>query len=111
MARPRTPPRPTLLRADRLLDVDKGEYIEPGTLLVDGDRIDAVSPTTVPEDAIVIPEHCARLPLDAGAASWAEAARRLLTQRRPDREQAILAIEESPFSLSHGFESLRAIYR
>src|SRR5437764_11934221 len=54
MARPRTPPRPTLLRADRLLDVDKGEYIEPGTLLVDGDRIDAVSPTTVPEDAIVI---------------------------------------------------------
>src|SRR6476646_5066975 len=54
MARPRTPAQPTFLRAARLLDVDKGEYIEPGTLLVDGDRIKEVAPTEVPDDATVV---------------------------------------------------------
>src|SRR6478735_8570916 len=54
MARPRTPAQPTFLRAARLLDVDKGEYIEPGTLLVDGDRIKEVAPTEVPDDAPLV---------------------------------------------------------
>ncbi len=39
------------LRAARLLDVDKGELLEPGELLVDDDRIVDVMPTSVPADA------------------------------------------------------------
>jgi imidazolonepropionase-like amidohydrolase len=42
------------LRSARLLDVDKGELLEPGELLVDGDRIVEVAPTMVPADAVVI---------------------------------------------------------
>ncbi len=37
-----------------MLDVDKGDLIEPGDLLVDGERIVEVAPTTVPADAVVI---------------------------------------------------------
>ena len=37
-----------------MLDVDKGELIEPGDLLVDGDRIVEVAPTSVPDDAVVV---------------------------------------------------------
>src|SRR5438270_1455551 len=42
------------LRSARLLDVDKGEYLEPGSLLVDGGIIVEVAPTSVPSDATVI---------------------------------------------------------
>jgi imidazolonepropionase-like amidohydrolase len=54
MARPRTPPPPTFLRAARLLDVDAGAYVTPGTLLVDGERIVAVAPDDVPDGARVV---------------------------------------------------------
>jgi imidazolonepropionase-like amidohydrolase len=54
MPRPRTPATPTVLRARRLVDVDKGEYIEPGVLLVEGERIIDVNPSTVPDDATVL---------------------------------------------------------
>jgi hypothetical protein len=37
-----------------MLDVDKGELIEPGDLLVDGERIVEVAPTSVPHDAVVV---------------------------------------------------------
>ena len=37
-----------------MLDVDKGELIEPGDLLIEGDRIAAVAPTTVRSDAEVV---------------------------------------------------------
>jgi len=52
----RPPAPPTLLRAARLLDVDKGELIESGELLVDGDRIVDVSPSpgAIPDDAVTI---------------------------------------------------------
>src|SRR5213082_2050004 len=42
------------LRSARLLDVDKGELLEPGALLIDGGRIVEVAPTSVPADAAVI---------------------------------------------------------
>ena len=42
------------LRAAGLLDVDEGELLEPGELLVDGDRIVEVMPTAVPPDAAVV---------------------------------------------------------
>ncbi|HWC84762.1 MAG TPA: amidohydrolase family protein [Pseudonocardiaceae bacterium] len=51
----RRKPRPPIhLRAVRLLDVVKGEYREPASLLVEDDRIVEVSPTSVPEGAEVI---------------------------------------------------------
>jgi imidazolonepropionase-like amidohydrolase len=37
-----------------MLDVDTGELVEPGSLLIEGERIAAVSPTSVPDDAVVI---------------------------------------------------------
>ena len=40
--------------AARMLDVDKGELLEPGEVLVDGERIVDVMPTKVPVDAAVI---------------------------------------------------------
>lgn len=54
MPRPRTPQPPVLLRSARMLDVDKGELIEPGELLIQDERIVEVLPTSVPEDAVVL---------------------------------------------------------
>jgi imidazolonepropionase-like amidohydrolase len=54
MARSRPPARPIHLRSARMLDVDKGELIEPGDLLINGERIVEVAPTSVPDDAVVI---------------------------------------------------------
>jgi imidazolonepropionase-like amidohydrolase len=54
MPRPRTPDRPIHVRSARLLDVVSGEVVEPGSLLVLGERISEVSPTSVPDDAEVI---------------------------------------------------------
>jgi len=54
MARPRDPQPPVLLRADRLLDVVGGEYVTPGDVLVEGERIVAVQPREVPDDAVVV---------------------------------------------------------
>src|SRR3954462_6746656 len=42
------------LRSARLLDVDKGEYLEPGSLLVDEGRIVELNPSSVPDDAVVL---------------------------------------------------------
>lgn len=48
---PRSPQPPIHLRAARMLDVVAGEVVEPGELLVDGGRIVAVGPSSVPDDA------------------------------------------------------------
>jgi imidazolonepropionase-like amidohydrolase len=50
----RLPDRPIHLRAARLLDVVKGELIEPGDLLIEGERIAEVGPTAMPAEAEVI---------------------------------------------------------
>src|SRR5881398_655416 len=42
------------LRSARLLDVDKGELLEPGELLIDDGHIVDVAPSSVPSDARVI---------------------------------------------------------
>ncbi|HEX4777606.1 MAG TPA: amidohydrolase family protein [Acidimicrobiia bacterium] len=54
MPRPRTPAPPVHVRAARLLDVDTGALVEPGELLVEGDRIAAVGPASVPDGAVVV---------------------------------------------------------
>jgi imidazolonepropionase-like amidohydrolase len=51
---PRRPQEPIHLRGARLLDVDAGEYVEPGELLIQGERIVDVMPTSVPNDAVTI---------------------------------------------------------
>jgi imidazolonepropionase-like amidohydrolase len=51
---PRTPQPPIHLCSARMLDIDKGELLEPGDLLVDGERIAEVAPRSVPADAQVI---------------------------------------------------------
>src|SRR4051794_13009679 len=54
MPRSRTPERPIHLQAARMLDVVSGELVEPGSLLVLGERNTEVSPTNVPDDAEVV---------------------------------------------------------
>ncbi len=54
MARPRTPQPPVHIRSARMLDVDTGEVLEPGELLIEGERIVEVSPRSVPSDASVL---------------------------------------------------------
>jgi imidazolonepropionase-like amidohydrolase len=51
---PPIPGPPVVLRAARMLDVVTGEYVEPGALLVEGERIAQVSPSSVPPGAVVI---------------------------------------------------------
>ncbi|MER5787470.1 amidohydrolase family protein [Streptomyces sp. NPDC001980] len=54
MAGRETAPRPpVLLRAARLLDVDKGELVEPGEVLVVGEHIAEVEPGRLPEGTLV----------------------------------------------------------
>jgi len=53
MARPRTPDH-IHLRSARMLDVVAGELVSPGDLLIGGERILEVAPTSVPGDAEVI---------------------------------------------------------
>src|SRR5437764_1222853 len=54
MAGPPGPKPPVHLVSARLLDMDKGELLEPGELLIDGDRIVDVAPTSVPEGAVLL---------------------------------------------------------
>jgi imidazolonepropionase-like amidohydrolase len=51
---PRPPAPPVHLRSARMLDVVAGAIVEPGDLLVEGDRITAVAPTSVPDDAVEV---------------------------------------------------------
>jgi imidazolonepropionase-like amidohydrolase len=53
MNRPRSP-EAVHLRSARMLDVSAGQLLEPGNLLVVGDRIAEVMPTTVPSEAVTI---------------------------------------------------------
>jgi imidazolonepropionase-like amidohydrolase len=54
MARSRPPQPPMRLRSARMLDIVTGELITPGDILVEGERISAVSPMTVPADTVEI---------------------------------------------------------
>lgn len=54
MPRPRTPQPPIHLVSARMVDVDAGTVIEPGDLLIEGDRIVAVAPASVPADAVTV---------------------------------------------------------
>lgn len=51
---PSKQPEAVHLRSARMLDVTKGELIEPGSVLVLGDRIAELHPSAVPDDALVV---------------------------------------------------------
>jgi imidazolonepropionase-like amidohydrolase len=53
-ARPRPASHPVVLRAERLLDVDARALVEPGVVVVEGDRIRDVSPESLPANADVV---------------------------------------------------------
>jgi imidazolonepropionase-like amidohydrolase len=54
MARVRAPQPPIHLVSAHMLDVEKGELVAPGDLLIEGERIVDVAPASVPRDAVVI---------------------------------------------------------
>src|SRR5947208_9774433 len=54
MPRARGPQPPVHLVSARMLDIDKGELVQPGDLLIQDDRIVEVAPSTVPKDAVVV---------------------------------------------------------
>jgi imidazolonepropionase-like amidohydrolase len=51
MARDRSPQPPIHLISAQMLDVEKGELVAPGDLLIEGDRVIEVAPRSVPSDA------------------------------------------------------------
>src|SRR5438874_1434479 len=54
MARARTPQPPIHLTSARMPDVEKGELVTPGDLLIESGRIVEVAPATVPPEAVAI---------------------------------------------------------
>ena len=50
--RPRLPEHAVHLRAARMVDIDRGALVEPGSVLVRGERIVDVSPTTLPDGTV-----------------------------------------------------------
>lgn len=48
------PRNPVRLRSARMVDVVRGETVEPADLLIDGNRIVDVAPTTVPDDTELV---------------------------------------------------------
>src|SRR6266480_3508136 len=54
MARDRSPQPPIHLISARMLDVEKGEIVAPGDLLIEGDRVVDVAPGSVPRDVVEI---------------------------------------------------------
>jgi imidazolonepropionase-like amidohydrolase len=44
----------TVLRARRMLDVAKGQYVQPAVILIEGERITAVNPDKIPPGARVV---------------------------------------------------------
>ncbi len=65
----------------------------------------------IPQDAVVLPELCETLSLDAGAAAWGAAVRRILDRPRIDPASALAAIESSRFSLDAGFHNLSVLHQ
>jgi imidazolonepropionase-like amidohydrolase len=52
--RPKPSDHPVVLKADRMVDVDERTIVEPGVVVVQGERIRDVSPERIPDDAQVI---------------------------------------------------------
>ena len=49
--RPKPSSEPVVLKADRMVDVVERVLVEPGVVVVEGDRIRDVGPERIPDDA------------------------------------------------------------
>lgn len=90
MPRRQEPRPPVRLRAARMLDLDAGTLVEPGDLLVEGDRIVAVSPDEVPDDSVV---------LDLGDVTLLPGLMDMevnLLMGGPDHESPLVAVQDDP---------------
>ncbi len=90
MARPKAPERPVHLISARMLDVDSGEMVTPGDLLILGERIVEVAPSSVPSDAEVI--DLGDLTLLPGLMDMEVN----LLLGGPDHESALNAVQDDP---------------
>lgn len=52
--RPRLPEHAVHLRADRMVDVASGSLVQPGSVLVQGERILDISPTSLPDGTVEV---------------------------------------------------------
>jgi glycosyltransferase involved in cell wall biosynthesis len=66
---------------------------------------------TVPREAAVVPGAVEFLPLDLDEAVWAERAARLLELPKPDPDEWLKRVEQSPFGLQRCIADLHDIYR
>ncbi len=64
----------------------------------------------VPEEAAVIPELVNTLPLAAGAQVWADAVLKILSGRRPHKQQTLRQIEASSFAIERSAANIVALY-
>jgi len=89
---PRRPPPPVLVRAARLLDVDAGRYVEPGTVLVEDGRITAVgSSAASPPDGVGV--------LDLGDVTLLPGLMDMevnLLMGGPDHRSPLVAVQDDP---------------
>lgn len=70
-------------------------------------NLPAIISDTVPSEGIVVPTLVKALPLDRGAAIWADAA---LHHRMSSEPNALAAVERSPFVIGRSIERLTALY-
>jgi glycosyltransferase involved in cell wall biosynthesis len=62
-------------------------------------------------DDPLLPTACfARVALKAGTSAWAEAANALLSRPQPSRNEAIVALSQSPFDMDYALRDLLAVY-
>jgi imidazolonepropionase-like amidohydrolase len=81
-----------LLRAARLLDMDEGELVEPGELLIEGERIAEVNPTTtaLPENTEIV--ELGDVTLLPGLMDMEVN----LLMGGPDHESPLISVQEDP---------------
>jgi imidazolonepropionase-like amidohydrolase len=79
-----------LLRAARLLDVQAGRWVEPGSVLVEHGRIAAVSPTSVPDGVEEV--HLGDLSMLPGLMDMEVN----LLMGGPDHESPLVAVQDDP---------------
>lgn len=87
---PRPPQPPVHLVSARMLDVDTGELVQPGDLLIDGGRIVEVAPAKVPDNAVVV---------DAGDLTLLPGLMDMevnLLMGGPDHESPLVAVQDDP---------------
>jgi len=64
----------------------------------------------ITEEAIVVPGLISRVPLSAGAEAWGSVLVSTLQHRSVSREEALVAVANSPFNISNSVKELTSLY-